>query len=95
MSNLFVATLTVEELRNIIGEVVQKTFTENSPKPPDKYITPTETCSLLGISRPTLTSYTSQGKLKDYRIGRKVLYKQAEVDAALITLKKYQPIQAA
>ena len=94
MSSL-VVTLTVEELKSLISEEIEKSFKEHYPKSPVKFITPKEACKLLGISLPTLRSYGKQGKLKESRIGRKILYVQTEVEEAITTIKRYQPIKAA
>ncbi len=96
MNTQFVATLTVEELRIVIGEEVRKKILELTPPPPEKFLSPKETCAMLGISLQTLSNYTKQGKLIDHRFGtRKIWYKNSEIMAALVTFKKYKLSPAA
>ncbi len=47
------------------------------------YLTRAETASLLRITLVGLWNYTKQGKIPAYRIGSRVLYKKAEIDAVL------------
>lgn len=52
------------------------------------YLTRKETCKRLGgISLPTLNEYTKTGRIKGNRIGRRVLYSPADIDAALTAIK--------
>ncbi len=97
MNTQFVATLTVEELRTIISEEVQKKISENTPALPEIFLSPKETSSLLGISLQTLTNYTKKGKINDYRIegSRAVRYKKSEIMLALVSFKKYKSCRAA
>lgn len=46
-------------------------------------ITRKETANLLGISLPTLHTWSKQGKLKAYHINTRVRYKRGEVLQAL------------
>jgi excisionase family DNA binding protein len=58
----------------------------DKPQPPDSneiYLTRKEVCERLKISLATLHAKTKLGILTGYKIGRKVLYKPDEVDAAL------------
>lgn len=51
---------------------------------PIKLLTRKETATLLKISLPTLNSWTKQGFLKSYRLGRMLRYKEGEVLGAPI-----------
>lgn len=57
-----------------------------------KLLSPSETCKLFSppISKPTLSSWTKSGFLKDYRISGRVYYRASEVIEAAKHLKKYQ-----
>lgn len=56
------------------------------------YLSRKEVAKLLRIALPTLHDYTKQGRLKAYKIGSRVLYKEVEVKAALegITTLKHK-----
>jgi excisionase family DNA binding protein len=74
--------LTKSDLREIIAETFRNELQNFKPvqtTQPDALISRNETAKLLGISLPTLLTYTNEGKVQSYRVGRKVLYKQSEV----------------
>ena len=75
------------KLREFLGDNSKQANTDN-----EGYATRIEVAKMLRISLPTLTQYTKDGILKGYRIGRRVLYKQNEVDSVLteITTSKYK-----
>lgn len=96
ISNLFVANLTIEELRKIIGDEFSRAFKENTPKPVVKLLKPLEACSYLRITRPTLTDWVNKGKVIEHRPApRAPRYKLNELEEALRCIKKYQPVKAA
>jgi len=70
----------------------QSTKNIQHPPPPETksedYLTRKEVCDLLKICSTTLYYRTKAGTLKKYRIGRKVLYKRSEVEAALQSSRK-------
>jgi len=53
----------------------------------DELLTRSETAKLLGISLPTLHTWSLSGKLTAYRIHTRVRYKRVEVMGALIKFK--------
>jgi hypothetical protein len=57
----------------------------------EKFLSPTETCSLFQpkISKSTLNAWTSKGILKSYRLGGKVFYKLSEILESLSSVKRY------
>jgi excisionase family DNA binding protein len=74
--------LTKSDLRDIIAEAFRnelQNFTPVQTTQPDALITRKETAKLLGISLPTLRTYTNEGKLQSYQVRSRVLYKQSEV----------------
>ncbi len=49
-----------------------------------EYLSPSETCTLLGLSLPTLRKHTKAGIYTAYRAGnRKIQYKRSEIEKAL------------
>lgn len=80
----------IDELKEIIGEVVKeqlKVLQQNlisDQKIQKTFITIEETCQLLKINKVTLWCYSKDGKLKQYRIGRRVFYLSEEIGDALM-----------
>ena len=52
------------------------------PKQPAEYLTRREVATLFSVSLPTVHDWTKKGILAAYRIGNRVFYKRAEVEAA-------------
>ena len=78
----------VELFRPMVKDEIQKLKADQ----PEKLLSPSETCKLFNpkISKVTLASWTAAGRLQDHRIGSRVYYKESEVVANLVTLKKYK-----
>lgn len=59
---------------------------------PPKMITRKEVADYLKVSVQSVINYTNRGLLTSYKIGRRVLYSEAEVIAALQSsaVKRYQ-----
>ena len=88
METVFLS-LSKSDFQDLIAETVNACFRRNySPdKPnPDSYITRQEAAGILHITLPTLLAWTLDGKVKGYRIGRRVLYKKNEVEQAVIAI---------
>lgn len=85
--NKLLVQLSQAELESLIGNVLQhellKVLKPTPQAPKVKLLTRKETAKLLGISLPTLSEYTKQGKLTSYIIGSSIRYKEAEVIADL------------
>ena len=56
------------------------------PQQPDSYITRQEAANILHITLPTLLKWTMEGKIKGYRIGRRVLHKKNEIEGAVTAI---------
>lgn len=62
--------------------------TQNKPATADTdYLSRHEAAAKLKITLPTLSKWTMAGRVKAHRIGRRVLYKSAEIDQALDPIK--------
>ncbi len=86
MANELNFTIPVNELAAAIAEKLTPLFNGIKPQETpqtEKYLTRKETAALLNVSLPTLNEYTKGGKIKGYRFGVRVLYKQSEIEAAL------------
>lgn len=89
-SGKLLVTITVDELNAIIENAVHRKITELIPKPPEKYLNGKEVMEKFRITRPTFISYRKQGFFTKHTIGNKNLYKESEVESALVTFQKYQ-----
>jgi excisionase family DNA binding protein len=88
-----------EELTAIIQAAVRSVLKEEltSMQPArqvsikDDYLSRKQVSEMLGISLPTLGDYVKTGKLKAYRIGRRVRFKRSEVESALTIIQTGLP----
>ena len=80
----------VEVFRPMIKEEVDKINSNQA----ERLISPSETCKLFvpTITKATLTSWTNQGLLDQYRIGGRVYYKKSEVVEKTKKLCKYRNV---
>lgn len=90
MNDSMVVTLTVGQLSNLISDIVKKEIKENIPPPPTKFLNAKEVASMLRCSQPTLRTHIKKGSLKKHKFGRKVLYKQSEVEELAIHIRNYK-----
>jgi excisionase family DNA binding protein len=85
-TNFTFTTLSEQTIKEIIETSVKAALLENCKLKDEKielFITRKETAKLLGISLPTLRSWTISNKLPSYRISSRIRYKQSEVIAYL------------
>lgn len=93
MDKIFINALTESDLKRILREVLsekEKASSENLQKKSDNkisYLNRFEVVKLLRISVPTLSNWTKEGILQSYRIGKRVLYREDEVNASLQKVK--------
>lgn len=88
MSN-FNLSFPIEQLATAIAEKLQPHFLQKEIVQPTEegYKTRKETAEMLNISLPTLNQYTKKRILIGYRVGVRVLYKQSEIESALVKMK--------
>lgn len=85
--------VSIMDIYNNIRHIVREEIAaEKAQDLMEKMLSPAETCKLFNppISKVTLTKWTKQAKLKDYRISGRVYYKYSEVMAAGIHLTRYK-----
>jgi excisionase family DNA binding protein len=77
-----------DELLAKIEAIIEAKLSETSglrkEDPSTKYLSRAQVAELLKISLPTLHSWTKIQLLQSYKIGNRVLYKQEEVEKALV-----------
>jgi hypothetical protein len=88
MSN-FNLSFPIDQLATAIAEKLQPYFLPQTTEQPreEGYRTRKETAEMLNISLPTLNQYTKKRILTGYRVGVRVLYKQSEIELALVKMK--------
>ena len=91
MEKLFVNAFTESDLKRVFREVLaEKSNSETVPKKSERkinYLNRFEVVELLKISLPTLANWTKEGILQSYRIGKRVLYREDEVNSSLIAVR--------
>ena len=86
MAQLFLEGMTVDTLSDIIRETVRAEIGMKQSSPPsveDKYLTRKEAATRLKVSLVTLTEWVNRSRLKAYKIGGRVLFRETEVKEAL------------
>ena len=77
-----------EWVKEAIHELIPALTEIHDPVPikdePPEYLSPSETCSLLGLSLPTLRKQSKAGIYTAYRVGnRKIQYRRSEIEKAI------------
>lgn len=79
--------VTVDDLETFIQQAVKRALqgmiVQPQPEPEIKYKTGAEVDSMLHITPMTRQNWVSKGILKKHKIGRRVLYRMDEVEAAM------------
>jgi len=78
--------VTPDDLRNIIREVIIEEVPKlmsPHPVPPPTYFTRKEAAKRARITLPTLDKYVEAGRIKAYRLGRRVLFSEEDILNAL------------
>jgi len=86
MAQLFLEGMTVNALSDIIRETVRAEIGMKHSSPPsveDRYLTRKEAATRLKVSLVTLTEWVNRSRLKAYKIGGRVLFRETEVKEAL------------
>lgn len=91
MSELYLQGISVEELiariRQSTDEANQTDHRRSTSEPKqEKYLTRYEVANRFNISLPTLTRYTKERNIPTYKLGRKYLYKESEIELLLTSI---------
>lgn len=92
MENLILSQIPLSELMLLIKQAVREeiagaSLTNQVTPTKEGYLSRAEVAKSFGITLPTLGEWTKAGKLKAYRMSRRVYYKAAEIDQALKAVK--------
>ena len=86
MKQIILNEVSAEELKKMIDDSVVAAFlklkSQEEPKA-DKLLSRQEAAIFIDVSLPTLNEYTKSGKVKGYRLGGKVKYKESELLEAM------------
>lgn len=82
------APLFKEWVKDAIHELIPALTEIHNPESlkddPPEYLSPGETCTLLGLSLPTLRKHTKAGIYTAYRVShRKIQYRRSEIKTAI------------
>lgn len=78
----------LEAVQEIVRTEVNKALLESQPKT-QKYYTKAEAAEKLNICLASIHLWTKQGKIKAHKVGSRVLYKESDLEDALIKVNKY------
>lgn len=83
-----IVAIELQDLREWHNEVIEstrRTIEENIKKQGDEisFVSPTEACQILRISRTTLTRWAKIGYLVPFELGGKRGYKKSDIDGIL------------
>lgn len=81
-------SLGLDELRSLIEDSISNELKRQLPSTSlngqsERLLSRQETAKLLNVSTSALLTYVKKGKIKAHRIGRRVLFKQTDIDAAV------------
>jgi excisionase family DNA binding protein len=80
MEQIVFSPVPLQELLDRIEKIVEDRLNRKEQQQnADKLLTAMEVCKLLDITRPTLWSWTKQGKLKQRRLGNRIYYRQGDI----------------
>ena len=74
----------ISKLRSELAEIKLNL----QPKEPDKYLGRKEVAEMLDVNISTIHNWTVKGILTALQIGGRIYYKKADIEAAMIKLKK-------
>ncbi len=90
MEQVQIISVNPEDLKNAIIQEVKNELNALKvylqPQQQTKYLTRLEVCELLNVSLVTLNTWNKNGKLKAFGIGGRVLYRQEDIENAIIKL---------
>lgn len=87
-TNMVLMTYSEEQLFNMIEKAVSNALEKAQPKQDtEKYLTREETAKKCAITLATLNNWVNAGKIISYRINGRVLFKQSDIEKALIARK--------
>ncbi len=93
MANLILSDISIPDIAaELVKQVLPQLISEinkslNNKETKTNYLSKKEVSQKYRITVRTLTEWTKSGRVPAYRIGRRILYKENEIDKALTVLK--------
>jgi hypothetical protein len=91
MNNIILQNTSQSELKALIGESVKEALeslrADLKTTPVSQKLTRQQVKDEFHLSFPTILKFEKQGKLKGYRIGRRVLFDRLQVESSLTQRK--------
>lgn len=86
---IFLSGITKDEVSTLIRAALREELASTLPQPekPEGYLSREDVCGLFAISYPTLRKHILSGKIKGYRIGRRVLFKENEIKQSITAIR--------
>ncbi len=83
---IYLSGMTADQLSEMIRDSVRdgmQTLAPSKPASEPRYLTRQETARRLKVSLVTLTEWVNRGKVRAYKIGGRVLFRENEIEEAL------------
>ena len=83
---IFLSGMTADQLSEMIRESLRDELRQLHPEPSAEtpnYLPRRETARRLRLSLVTLNDWVNRGRLRDHKIGGRVLFRDSDVEAAL------------
>jgi|AntRauTorckE5430_2_1112549.scaffolds.fasta_scaffold270075_1 hypothetical protein len=77
-----------EDILSLKSELAEIKLNLQKPTENTKYLGRKEVAKLLNVNISSIHNYTVKGILTAFQLGGKIYYKKAEIEAAMIELKK-------
>lgn len=78
-----IENLTQDDLTAIIRNAVRDELAGVQPEQKPAFLTRAEAATMLHLTLPTLHAYTKSGVIKGRKVGRRVLYSEEDIKAAV------------
>jgi excisionase family DNA binding protein len=89
-NSILLENINSDGLKILIQEAVKTELTAIPLKHETHYLTRAQVCEVLHLSLPTVDKAIADGRLKAYRIGGRILFKEEELILKEIPKKKHR-----
>jgi excisionase family DNA binding protein len=87
-NSIILENVSADDLKTIIAETVKAGMIGQQPKVKEEvYLTRFEVAKAFRVSLPTLNTLTKTGRVRAYKIGGRILYKQVDIEASLVEIQ--------
>ena len=86
-NSIILENITTDGLKSLISEAVREELTA-IPKKENKFLTRKDMADKLRVSLPSIDKMTGSGKLKAYRVGGRILFREDELTLTEVIIRK-------